>query len=152
MMHSWFTGFLNSYIVHQFSLWAILYVAILFWAVVFPFHYRRFKNAGHLKYIYTAMVIAGVLLPFVPAVINVAFGYGIVTFSPMMCNVAVQDVGFYTEALAEGFEIAILGTLQALICLKLMKVGMTTAIFKAFALLHFACVFPIIHTLLHLYL
>ena len=70
----------------------------------------------------------------------------------MMCGVAVQDVGFYTEALAEGFEIAILGTLQALICLKLMKVGMTTAIFKAFALLHFACVFPILHTPLHLYL
>ena len=152
MMHSWFTGFLNSYIVHQFSLWAILYVAILFWAVVFPFHYRRFKNAGHLKYIYTAMIIAGVLLPCVPAVINVAFGYGIVTFSPMMCNVAVQDVGFYTEALAEGFEIAILGTLQALICLKLMKVGMTTAIFKAFVLVHFACVFPILHTPSHLYL
>ena len=146
------TGFLYSYLSHQVSLWAIFYAAVLFWAVVSPFQYQTFKNAGHLKYIYTAMVIAGVLLPFVPAVINVAFGYGIVTFSPMMCNVAVQDVGFYTEALAEGFEIAILGTLQALICLKLMKVGMTTAIFKAFALLHFACVFPIIHTLLHLYL
>ena len=73
------------------------------------------------------MIIAGVLLPCVPAVINVAFGYGIVTFSPVRCEVAVQDVGFYTEALAEGFEVAILGTLQALVIMKLMKVGITTA-------------------------
>ena len=73
------------------------------------------------------MIIAGVLLPCVPAVINVAFGYGMVTFSPARCEVAVQDVGFYTEALTEGFEVAILGTLQALIILKLMKVGVTTA-------------------------
>ena len=72
------------------------------------------------------MIIAGVLLPCVPAVINVAFGYGIVTFSPVRCEVAVQDVGFYTEALAEGFEVATLGTLQALVILKLMKVGITT--------------------------
>ena len=71
------------------------------------------------------MIIAGVLLPCVPAVINAAFGYGMVTFSPMRCGVAVQDVSFCTDALVEGFEVAILGTLQALICFKLMKVVMS---------------------------
>ena len=68
------------------------------------------------------MIIAGVLLPCVPAVINVAFGYGIMSFSPMRCDVAVQDVGFYADALTEGVEVAILGTLQALVFLKLVKV------------------------------
>ena len=100
-------------------------MAVLSWAVVSPFQYQTFRSAGHLKYVYTAMIIAGVLLPCVPAVINTAFGYGMVTFSPMRCGVAVQDVSFCTDALVEGFEVAILGTLQALICFKLMKVGMT---------------------------
>ena len=88
-----------------------------------PFQYQSFKNAGHLKYVYTAMIIVGVLLPCVSAGVNVGFGYGILSFSPMVCVVAVQDVGFYTDGLFEGFEVAILGTLQALVFLMLVKVG-----------------------------
>ena len=72
------------------------------------------------------MVIAGVLLPCLPAVINVAFGYGIMSFSPMVCFLAVQDVGFYADALVEGVTVAILGTMQALVLLKLTKVCITT--------------------------
>ena len=72
------------------------------------------------------MIIAGVLLPCVPAVINVSIGYGIMIFSPMVCLVAVQDVGFCTDGLTEGIKLGILGTLQALVFMKLMKVGMTT--------------------------
>ena len=98
-------------------------MALLLWAVVSPFKYQSFKNDGHLKYIYTAMVIVGVLLPCVPMGVNVGFGYGILSFSPMVCLVAVQDVGFYTDGLFEGFEVAILGTLQALVILVLVKVG-----------------------------
>ena len=116
------------YIVHQIPLWAIIYVAVLFWAVVSPFQYQTFKNAGRLKYIYTAIVIAGVLLPCVPAVINVSFGYGIMNFSPMRCGLAVQDVGFYTDGLTERVIVAILGTLQAIVFWKLTKVRITTVI------------------------
>ena len=72
------------------------------------------------------MVIAGVLLPCVPAVINLGFGYRIMNFSPMMCLLAVQDVGFYADALVEGVKVAILGTLLALVLLKLTKVCITT--------------------------
>ena len=117
------TGFLYSYLTHQVSLWAIFYAAVLFWAVVSPFQYRRFKNAGHLKYVCTAMIIAGVLLPCLPGVINVAFGYGLMNLSPMICLVAVQDVGFYTDALSEGFEAVILGTLLVLVFFILVKVS-----------------------------
>ena len=74
------------------------------------------------------MIIAGVLLPCVPAVINVSFGYGVVTFSPMRCGVAVQDVGFYADALIERVKVATLGTLQAIVFLRLTKVCITTAI------------------------
>ena len=74
------------------------------------------------------MIIAGFLLPCVPAVIDVSFGYGIVTFSPMRCGVAVQDVGFYTDGLIEGFKVVTLGTLQAIVFLKLTKVCITRVI------------------------
>ena len=116
-------GICYSYFLRQLPLWAIFYMALLFWAVMSPFQYQSFKNAGNLKYVYTAMIIVGVLLPCVPVGVNVGFGYGIFSFSPMVCAVAVQDVGFYTDALFEGFEVAILGTLQALVCLTLVKVG-----------------------------
>ena len=115
-------GFLYSYLSHQLSLWAIFYAALLFWAVVSPFQYQSFRNEGRLKYVYIAMIIAGVLLPCVPAVINVAFGYGIMSFSHMVCLVAVQDVGFYTDVLSEGFEATILGTLLVLVFFSLVKV------------------------------
>ena len=44
----------------------------------------------------------------------------------MVCLLAVQDVGFYADALVEGIKVAILGTLQALVLLKLTKVCITT--------------------------
>ena len=116
-------GICYSYFLHQLPLWAIFYMALLFWAVISPFHYQSFKNAGHLKYVYTAMIIVGVLLPCVSAGVNFGFGIGILSFSPMVCVVAVQDVGFYTDGLFQGFEVAILGTLQAFVFLMLLKVG-----------------------------
>ena len=96
--------------------------------MVSPFQYQTFRNAGRLKYIYTAVIIVGVLLPCVPAIINAAFGYGIMSFSNMLCMVAVQDVGFYTDGLTQGIEIGILGTLQALVFMQLIKVGITTVV------------------------
>ena len=116
------TGTVYSYSSHQLSLWAIFYMAVLFWAVLCPFHYQSFRNAGRLKYVYTAMTIAGVLLPCVPAGVNLVFGHKVISFSPMVCLVAVQDVGFYTDALLGAFEAAILGTLQALVFWTLVKV------------------------------
>ena len=118
------TGTVYSYCLHQLSLWAIFYMALLFWAVVCPFHYQTFRNAGRLKYIYTAMIIAGVLLPCVPAGVNLGFGHQVTSFSPMVCLVGVQDVGFYTDALLGALEVAILGTLQALVVWTLVKVCM----------------------------
>ena len=44
----------------------------------------------------------------------------------MVCLLAVQDVGFYADALVEGVKVAILGTLQGLVLLKLTKVCITT--------------------------
>ena len=117
-----YTGTVYSYSLHQLSLWAIFYMGLLFWAVVCPFHYQSFRNAGRLKYVYTAMTIAGILLPCVPAGVNLVFGHEVISFSPMVCLVAVQDVGFYTDALLGAFEVAILGTLQALVFWTLVKV------------------------------
>ena len=70
------------------------------------------------------MIIAGVLLPCVPAGVNLVFGHQVTSFSPMVCLVGEQDVGFYTDALLGAFEVAILGTLQALVVWMLVKVCM----------------------------
>ena len=137
---SFHIGFLISYIIHQIPLWPIFYVAVLIWVVVSPFQYQTLKNAGHLKYVYTAMVIAGVLLPCVPVGVNVSFGYGIMTFSPMSCGLAVQDVGFYADALTEGVKVAILGTLQAIVFVKLTKVCITTVRLIAGFVQSYVCV------------
>ena len=85
-----------------------------------------------------------------PPVINVAFGYGIVTVSPMRCGLAVQDVGFYTDALTEGVELAILGTLQAIVFLKLVKVCITTVIGLIAGFSLYVCVRKNLHYPLHI--
>ena len=61
-------------------------------------------------------------------------------FSPMRCGLAVQDVGFYADALTEGVKVAILGTLQAIVFLKLTKVCTTTIIGLMQASFSFMCV------------
>ena len=100
-------------------------MVLLFWAVMFPFQYQTFKNAGHFEYVYTAMVITGILLPCVPALINLAFEYGTINFPTTQCIAASQGVAFYTQSLPEAINGALIGTLLVLVFLNLLKVLIT---------------------------
>ena len=46
----------------------------VFWAVMFPFHKRKLDVEGRTKYIYSTMILLGLIVPCVP--VAVAFGTG----------------------------------------------------------------------------
>ena len=68
----------------------------------------------------------------------------------MRCRVAVQDVGFYADALTEGVELAILGTLQAIVFLRLTKVCITAVIRLIAGFSVYVCVRKNLHYPLHI--
>ena len=49
----------------------------LSWGIIFPFHYRRFKIHGRIKYIHASTVILGFILPAFPALLQLIDGYTI---------------------------------------------------------------------------
>ena len=94
------------------------------------------------------MIIAGVLLPCVPAGVNLVFGHQVTSFSPMVCLVGEQDVGFYTDALLGAFEVAILGTLQALVVWMLVKVCMYQYYIHIIVFMHGLSHLKLLHAML----
>jgi len=49
-------------------------VVAVFLAVMFPFHKRKLDAEGRTKYIYSTMILLGLILPFMP--VAVIFGTG----------------------------------------------------------------------------
>ena len=130
-MFSFHVGILQTYLSLHLILLALFFIVLLFWAVMFPFRYRTFKNAGRFKYVYTAMVITGILLPCVPPIINLAFEYGITNIPTTWCVAATQGVALYTQSLPETISGAVMGTLLVLVFLNILKVLIELNIYPA---------------------
>ena len=93
-------GVIYMYCLIQLELWEFFYCLILFWATVKPFHFGNFKTAGQLVYVHIAMVIIGIMLPFVPSFVGLSTGYshGIRDVSTL-CGSANPDADVYTVML-----------------------------------------------------
>lgn len=64
-----------SYLLVQIFLWGAFHGLGLTWGLVFPFHYRRFKTGGKLKYIHAITVTLGLVLPAISALLPLIEGY-----------------------------------------------------------------------------
>ena len=58
-------------------MWATFHALGLCWGIAFPFHYRRFKTEGRIKYIHVITVVLGLVLPAIPALAPLVDGYTI---------------------------------------------------------------------------
>lgn len=88
------TGVLLYYILTQNYIWWFFIIVAYFWGIMFPLHYRRYKEANKIQYIHTAMFLLGVLLPIVPAVGALKHGFtaiGIVLHPPVICSLNSDD-------------------------------------------------------------
>jgi len=97
-------------------------VVAVFWAVMFPFHKRKLDTAGRTKYIYSTMILLGLILPCVP--VAVAFGTGgFFTINPNFpCTGRDRSATVYSFALGESVLIATGISLLIIVFRKIIKV------------------------------
>ena len=80
----------------QLGLFILFHAIGLFWGVVFPFHFRKFKAEGKLKYIHIATVLIALLLPLVPALLHLERGYVVANSPTVVCYGRSIDVTFFS--------------------------------------------------------
>ena len=79
-------GVVYYYGLLQIAMWLLFHSGALFWGIVFPFHYRRWKNEGRFKYIHITTVILALLVPTIPAFVNLRFGYAVFSSPTFACQ------------------------------------------------------------------
>jgi hypothetical protein len=95
----------------------------LCWGVTFPFHYRRFKILGRIKYIHALSVVLGLILPAIPALLHLIYGYSFAIGPISAC--VVQDIGvsYFTLALPISILLAMASSSLVILFWKLFKVS-----------------------------
>ena len=94
-------GIANLYLLLQLTLWSTFHALGLCWGIAFPFHYRRFKIEGKVKYIHITTVALGLVLPTIPALAPLVDGYT-VTLSLIdsgTCGARNVEITFFTTIL-----------------------------------------------------
>ena len=121
-MHKSFTGIANLYLLLQITLWGTFHALGLCWGIAFPFHYRRFKTEGRVKYVHITTVVLGLALPAISALVPLVDGYTI-TPSPIdSCAGRNADITFFTMILPISILIAASSTVLIILFWIIFKV------------------------------
>lgn len=94
----------------------------LCWGVAFPFHYRRFKTEGRIKYIHAFSVVLGLVLPAIPALLHLIYGYSIAIGPISVCVVRNIGVSYFTLTLPISILMAMATSSLVILFWKLFKV------------------------------
>jgi len=81
-------------------------VVAVFWAVVFPFHKRKLDAAGRTKYIYSTMVLLGLILPCMPVAVSFGTGGFVAIHANSPCTARDSRATVYSFGLAQSVLIA----------------------------------------------
>ena len=95
-MHIIFTGIVFMYGMAQLGIFVLFHAVGLCWGVVFPFHFRKFKAEGKLKYVHIATLLIALLLPLVPALLHLKEGYVVANSPTVICHGRSIDVTFFS--------------------------------------------------------
>ena len=74
---TWHSGFLIIYGIFQGLLLVSFHAVGLCWSIVFPFHYRRFKLEGRIKYIHAISIVHVLVVPAIFPLLHLIGGYRI---------------------------------------------------------------------------
>lgn len=94
----------------------------LCWGVAFPFHYRRFKGNGKIKYIHGVTVVFALVLPAIPALLHLIYGYSIAVGPLNVCIVRNIRVSYFTLTLPISVLLAMAASAFVVVFWKLFKV------------------------------
>ena len=70
------------------SLFSFFHILSVFWAVMFPFHARSFRENGYLKYVHLSMLVLALVLPWGP--VSASFVFGFNRFPAVTCFPAMD--------------------------------------------------------------
>ena len=116
-------GITQMYIFLQNTLWRTFHTLGLCWSIVFPFHYRRFKTEGRIKYIHTTTIVLGLVLPAFPALLPLIDGYAIVPGPLNLCLGRNGAITYFTAILPVNILVATSITMLVVIFWKVFKVN-----------------------------
>jgi len=97
-------------------------VVAVFLAVVFPFHKRKLDAEGRTKYIYSAMILLGLILPCVPVAVSFGTGGFVAINADFPCIGRDRRAIVYSFVLAESVLIATGISLLIIVFRKIIKV------------------------------
>ena len=115
-------GITYSYLLLQVTLWGTFHALGLCWSILFPFHYRRFKTEGRIKYIHIVTLIVGLVLPAIFALVPLTDGYTISPSPIDNCIARNTATIYYTITLPISILLAASSTGLVILFWKIFKV------------------------------
>jgi hypothetical protein len=115
-------GVFSTYGQAQLGYWVAFHAISLCWAIVFPFHFRRMKTEGKLKYFHIVTVLIALLFPTLPALINLHDGYTMADTPTTICIGRNVDVIFLALVLPLCVLIAVAASALIITFWKILKV------------------------------
>ena len=117
-----YAGIVDTYGIVQLSLWVAFHALGLCWGIVFPFHYRRFKIEGRIKYIHASTVVLALVLPAVPALLHLINGYSISPGPIVNCLGRNVSITYFTTILPVSVLLAMATSVLVILFWKILKV------------------------------
>lgn len=106
----------------QLTLLVTFHALSLGWSIIFPFHYRRFKVNGRIKYIHASTVALTLVLPSIPALLFAIHGYAINPGPYEFCVARNIDIGHFTIALPSSILLATTTSVFVILFWRILKV------------------------------
>jgi len=97
-------------------------VVAVFWAVMFPFHKRKLDAEGRTKYIYSTVILLGLILPCVPVAVSFGTGGFVAIHANSPCTARDSRATVYSFGLAQSVLIASGISLLIIVFRKIIKV------------------------------
>lgn len=117
-------GIVNIYGLIQLTLPSVFHSFGLFWSIVFPFHYRRFKLEKKIKYVHITTLVLVLALPVFPALLHLIDGYSVGLGPFYTCIGRNTVVTYFTFILPISIILAIATSLMIIIFWTIFKVYM----------------------------
>ena len=115
------TGVIFAYGIMQLSLWVIIHTMSLFWAVRWPYSFRRVKVAGRLRYVHALSIALALLLP-ATTLIQLKDGYIATAYPTLVCIGRDTSTIYYFLVMPLSIILAVTSILKVLIFWILLKV------------------------------
>ena len=105
-------------------MFGLIHTVFLFWSVVFPFNYRKFRMSGRIRHAHIISVVLAVVIPIPAPLIHLKDGYEFTSSFPAV-HCIPRNVGltFYTMVIPISILLCITTYLRVLIIWTIFKVN-----------------------------